>query len=41
MDEEGGEEYEEWDDRDGDEEEAQPSTIILRNDIATYFAITE
>ena len=28
---------EERDDRDGD----QPSDIILRNDLATYFAITE
>ena len=40
MDEEGGEEHEERDDRDGDGE-AQPSAIILRNDLATYFAITE
>ena len=40
MDEEGGEEHEERDDR-GDGEEAQPSAIILRNDLATYFAITE
>ena len=39
MDEEGEDEHEERDDRDG--EEAQPSTIILRNDLATYFAITE
>ena len=38
MDEEGDEER---DDRDGDGEEAQPSAIILRNDLATYFAITE
>ena len=35
MDEEGGEEHEEQDDRDGDGEEAQPSAIILRNDLAT------
>ena len=41
MGEEGGEEHEERDDRDGDEEEAQPSAIILRNDLATFFAITE
>ena len=41
MDEEGEEEHEERDDRDGDGEEAQPSAIILRNDLATYFAITE
>ena len=38
MDEEGDKER---DDRDGDGEEAQPSAIILRNDLATYFAITE
>ena len=38
MDEEGEEEHGERDDRDGDGEEAQP---ILRNDLATYFAITE
>ena len=38
MDEEGEEEH---DDRDGDGEEAQPSAINLRNDLATYFAITE
>ena len=41
MDEEGEEEHEERDDRDGNGEEAQPSAIILRNDLATYFAITE
>ena len=41
MDEEGEEEHEEQDDRDGDGEEAQPSAIILRNDLATYFAIAE
>ena len=41
MDEEGGEEHEERDDRDGDGEEAQPSATILRNDLGTYFAITE
>ena len=41
MDEEGEEEHERRDDRDGDGEEAQPSAIILRNDLATYFAITE
>ena len=41
MDEEVEEEYEERDDRDGDDKEAQPSAIILRNDLATYFAITE
>ena len=41
MDEQGEEEHEERDDGDGDVEEAQPSTIILRNDLATYFAITE
>ena len=43
MDEEGGEEHEERNDCDGDGEEAQPSAIILdlRNDLATYFAITE
>ena len=41
MDEEGEEEHEERDDRDGDKEEAQPSAIILRNDLVTYFAITE
>ena len=41
MDEEGEEEHEERDDRDGDGKEAQPSAIILRNDLATYFAITE
>ena len=41
MDEEGEEEHEERDDRDGDGEEAQPSAIILRNDLTTYFAITE
>ena len=39
MDKEGDEGHEERDDRDG--EEAQPSAIILRNDPATYFAITE
>ena len=39
MDEE--EEHEEQDDHDGDEEEAQPSAIILRNNLSTYFAITE
>ena len=38
MDEEGEEGHEE---RDGNGEEAQPSAIILRNDLATYFAITE
>ena len=37
----GKEEHEERDDRDGDGKEAQPSAIILRNDLATYFAITE
>ena len=41
MDEEGEEEHEERDDCDGDGEESQPSAIILRNDLATYFAITE
>ena len=41
MDEEGEEEHEERDDRDGDGEEAQPSAIIFRNDLATYFAIIE
>ena len=41
MDEEGEEEHEERDDHDGDGEEAQPSVIILRNDLATSFAITE
>ena len=41
MNEEGKEEHEERDDRDGDGEEAQPSAIILRSDLATYFAITE
>ena len=41
MDEEGGEEHEKRDDRNGDWEEAQPSAIILRNDLATYFAISE
>ena len=41
MDEEGVEEHEERDDRNGDGEEAQPSAIILRNDLATYFAMTE
>ena len=41
MDEEGEAEHEERDDRDGDWEEAQPSAIILRNYLATYFAITE
>ena len=41
MDEEGEEEHEERDDRDGDGEEAQTGAIILRNDLATYFAITE
>ena len=41
MDEEGEEEHEERDDRDGDGEEAQSSVIILRNDLGTYFAITE
>ena len=38
MDEEGDEER---DDRDGDGEEARTSAVILRNDLATYFAITE
>ena len=38
MDEEGEEEH---DDRNGDGEEAQPSAINLRNDLATYFTITE
>ena len=33
--------HEELDDRDGDGEEAQPSAIILRSDLATYCAITE
>ena len=41
MDEEREEEHEERDDRDGDGEDDQPSAIILRNDLATYFAITE
>ena len=41
MDEEREEEQEERDDRNGDWEEAQPSAIILRNNLATYFAITE
>ena len=41
IDEEGEAEHEERDDRDGDGNEAQPSAIILRNDLATYFAITE
>ena len=41
MDEEGEKEHEERDDRDGDGEEAQPIAIILRNDLATYFSITE
>ena len=39
MDEEEEEEHEERDDGDG--EEAKPSAIILINDLATYFAITE
>ena len=39
MDEEGEEEHEERDDGDG--EEAKPSAIILINDLATHFAITE
>ena len=33
MDEEGKEEHEERDDRDGNGEETQPSTIILRVDV--------
>ena len=38
----GGEEHEERDDRDGDGGGgAQPSAIILKNDLATYFAITQ
>ena len=37
----GEEEHEERDDHDGDGEKAQPSAILLRNDLATYFAITE
>ena len=41
MDEEGEEEHEERGDRDGDGEEAQPSAIILRNDLVMYFEITE
>ena len=41
MVEEGEEEHEERDDCDGDREEAQPCAIILRNDLAPYFAITE
>ena len=41
MDKEREEEHEERDDRYGAGEEAQPSAIILRNDLATYFAITE
>ena len=41
IDEVGEEEHEERDDRDSDGKEAQPSAIILRNDLATYFVITE
>ena len=41
MDEEGGEQHGERDDRDGDGEEAKHSAIILRNDLAMYFAIIE
>ena len=39
MDEQGEGKHEERDDGDG--EEAKPSAIILINDLATYFAITE
>ena len=41
MNEEGEEEHEERDDRDGNGNEALPRAITLRNDLGTYFAITE